>query len=96
MASEALWHLLGGMDSEWRPRFLKYKPKYARVEPTPHWFLQRPWDGRVLDPTADQFHYLPRYAEAVHVPFLTREPSRRARIVIDRVVEALGIEPSSG
>ena len=77
VASEALWHLLGGYKSVWRPTFIRH-------EATPHWFLRGP-QGAVLDPTAEQFATPVPYAEGIGKGFLTGQPSKRARIVIDRV-----------
>lgn len=76
VAAEALWYLLGGRASGWRPTS-------GRVGGEPHWWLAGP-GGEVLDPTADQFDDgaidgpVP-YAAGVGRGFLTREPSARAR-----------------
>ena len=73
VASEALRALLG-------PR---YRPATVRHEGAVHWFLRGPHG--VVDATADQFSRPPTYAAASGRGFLTREPSRRARILLDRI-----------
>ena len=75
IASEVLWHALGGMRSVWRPAFMRW-------EGAPHWFLRSICTGTVLDATRDQFHQPPAahdYACARGCGFLTRAPSMRAR-----------------
>jgi len=80
-ASEALWHLLGGMGSDWRP-VVGNHPEYG-----PHWWLVNS-AGERLDPTAEQFSDLgttPPYEHGGKKGFLTREPSARAAEIIRRV-----------
>ena len=77
VASEALYHLMGGSRSGFSPTFVRH-------EDAPHWFL-RGKDGRVLDPTAGQFRTPVPYSKGVGKGFLTKAPSRRAQVVIDRV-----------
>jgi hypothetical protein len=74
VASEAAWHALGGKASGWTPCTLRH-------EGGPHWFLRHA-DGRVLDLTAGQFTTPVPYAAARGCGFLTREPSKRARVVL--------------
>ena len=76
VASEALFHLLGGKLAGWTPCFLRH-------EGQPHWFL-RHVDGQVLDPTAGQFTATPDYSLGTGKGFLTRSPSRRAQQVINQ------------
>ena len=77
VASEAVYHLLGG-----KPAGLK--AMFVRHEGSPHWFLVDS-NGIVLDPTADQFETIPPYHEAKGIGFLTKEPSKRCRKVLDRI-----------
>lgn len=78
VASQALWHLLGGKRSGYTPQ----------VGPAPgggtHWWLRQDRTGRVLDPTASQF---PRYDynQGTGKGFQTQKPSKRAAVLIDRV-----------
>ena len=79
VASEALYHLLGGLTGPWKPMFL-------RVGRTPHWFLKNKVTGEILDVTVDQFgkSVLP-YRAAIGRGFLTKRPSRRAQDLINRL-----------
>lgn len=76
MASEAAYHLLGGKTAGWTPMFVRH-------EGSPHWFLRGP-GGKYVDITASQFKTPVPYEKGVPKGFLTRDPSRRARTVIDR------------
>jgi 8-oxo-dGTP pyrophosphatase MutT (NUDIX family) len=78
VASEALYHMLGGKATGWKPMFINH-------EGGPHWFIQHEATGQVLDPTAAQFETSVPYRQAVGKGFLTAQPSKRAQIVIDRV-----------
>ena len=73
VASEALFHLLPGM-----------KPQFIRHGGQPHWFLLDP-EGNVVDATASQFGTPVPYENAKGKGFLTKEPSRRARTLMERV-----------
>jgi hypothetical protein len=80
-ASEALYHMLGGAASGLRP---------ARGQDSNgvvHWWLKSK-DGRIIDPTATQYTSIglnPPYAAGKGGGFLTKDPSRRAQTIIDRV-----------
>jgi len=78
VASEALFHALGGFESEWRPYFLKTNGE-------PHWFLKNKGTGEILDPTSQQFMWNLDYNKAKGKGFLTRYPSRRAKEVLRRI-----------
>ena len=75
-ASEALYHLLGGKDAG-------YTPATLSVGPITHWFLRGP--SGVVDPTAGQFPFSLDYGKGRGRGFLTRQPSKRAAIIISRV-----------
>lgn len=85
VASEALYHMLGGKASGWTPMFIRH-------EDAPHWFLKNR-SGKVLDPTASQFHTPVPYDKGKGKGFLTAEPSKRAKTVIDRALKSLGQTP---
>jgi hypothetical protein len=78
VATQALWHLMGGAQSGYTPH----------SGPAPggdtHWWLVQQKTGKVLDPTSSQF---PRYdyAKGTGRGFLTKDPSQRARVVMSRV-----------
>lgn len=77
VASEALYHLLGGKEAGWKPVGLQH-------EGGPHWWLANA-DGRVIDATADQFDSAVPYAEGRGQGFLTRQPSERAEVALLRL-----------
>ncbi len=85
VTSEALFHLLGGKDSG-------YKPCTVRHEGFVHWFLVRLVKTQmgviktIIDPTSSQFKRLPPYHLARGRGFLTKAPSRRARAMMDSMV----------
>lgn len=80
VASEALWHLLGGQKSGLRPMQLEH-------EGVSHWWLEGPRGG-VYDLTAAQFRTPVPYEEGQHRAFLEPTPSRRARTVLRRARRA--------
>jgi len=57
---------------------------FINHEGAPHWYLIHQ-NGRIYDPTFDQFDSIPRYLSGKGKGFLTRQPSKRAQIVMDRV-----------
>ena len=61
-----------------------WKPMFIRHEGEPHWFLMNEYAGEILDPTAAQFRTPVPYEKAKGKGFLTRTPSKRAQIVIER------------
>lgn len=75
VASETLWHLSGCTLSVCQ----------VEHENNSHWFLRDEQTGAIYDPTADQFATPPPYASARRRAFLTRQPSKRAAILISRV-----------
>ena len=78
VASEALFHMLGGLDSGW------YSCQ-GRVEGVSHWWLENE-RGDVLDPTGAQFERVPDYLMAGQPRgFLTRQPSARAFELLRRL-----------
>jgi hypothetical protein len=62
-----------------------------RHEGEPHWWLVDA-DGDVLDLTAEQFSTPVPYERGVGIGFLTREPSKRARVAMGRAVAAVAAE----
>ena len=83
VASEALWHLLGGRDSGWTPQVLTHERWPEGLGPgETHWYLRN--GGEVLDPTAEQFEGSAPYDQGKGCGFLTREPSKRAQKLIER------------
>lgn len=76
VAAEAAYHILGGEKSD-------FKPCVMHVGEDTHWFLKND-KGQIFDPTWDQFETPPDYNLGTGKGFLTKEPSKRARELIDR------------
>jgi hypothetical protein len=80
VASEALWHLMGGKGSG-------FVPHVGRVDGKTHWWVVGP-DGTVWDPTFDQFaepvDYSNGHGSGFGVP--GGGPSKRARELLRRVM----------
>ncbi len=81
VASEALYHLIGGKSAGWTPMVVRH-------EGTTHWFLRHE-SGKIVDITASQFKTPVPYGLARGCGFFTREPSGRAAEVIRRVTALL-------
>lgn len=75
VASEAIWHLLGGKSS-------RYQPHRIVHEGQPHWYLMS--DTDVIDVTACQFRSRVPYKDGKRRAFITGRPSRRARLLMAR------------
>jgi hypothetical protein len=82
VASEVLRHLLG---NRWLPMFIKH-------EDESHWFLRHSETGEVLDMTESQFKTPVPHGLGRRQAFLTKKPSKRAQIVIDRIKRAGSID----
>jgi hypothetical protein len=57
---------------------------FIRHEGEPHWFLERD-DGVVVDITQSQFRKAVPHHKAEGKGFLTKRPSKRARLVMARM-----------
>lgn len=85
MASEALYYILKREDAEWFP------VRARDAEGIVHWWLENP-QGEILDPTSDQYFELgktPPYDKGKRGGFLTKDPSKRTRVLLSRVEEDL-------
>lgn len=60
------------------------RPCYIKHEGSSHWFLMD-GSGTIIDPTWDQFETPVPYEKGIGKGFLTRGPSKRARIVLERL-----------
>jgi hypothetical protein len=80
VASEALYHLLGGKRAGWTP----VRTSMGRDT---HWWLRHK-SGLILDVTKSQFrgHVEPIYETGRGAGFLTKRPSRRARKLMKELV----------
>lgn len=82
VASEALFHFRGGSASGLVPQVLRH-------EGGTHWYLKDSKSGRVYDLTAEQFKSSPPYEMGRGCGFLTRKPSKRAAMLMERVEKRL-------
>lgn len=81
VAAEALYYLL--KDKSWKPMVASYRENNRKAT---HWWLEHRLSGEIADPTKEQ--YLPGnppYEIGRGSGFLTKQPSKRARTVIERV-----------
>lgn len=78
VATEAYYHLVGGASSGFVPQRITH-------EGGTHWYLKHRVTGKIVDLTAGQFRTAVPYENGVGCGFLTRLPSKRAVIVIQRV-----------
>lgn len=78
VASEALYHMMGGPDGDWVPQVIRH-------ENDTHWYLKHRESGEILDPTAGQFKTPVPYEKGRGSGFLTRQPSKRAQELINRI-----------
>lgn len=78
VASEALYHLMGGRKSGWVPHNIKH-------EGDQHWYLKNKETGEIVDPTAGQFKTPVPYHLGRGKGFLTAEPSKRAAQLIAKI-----------
>ena len=82
-ASEALYHLLAGKKSGWKPMQMTLSGAFCGS----HWFLKHS-SGLILDASKRQFSvpggkgYKPNYNKARGRGFLTKRPSIEARRLI--------------
>lgn len=87
VASEVLFYALGPED--WQPMSGTYDRNGKEAQ---HWWLVHKTTNRILDATSDQFwndeQLRMLYEEGKPRAFLTKKPSRRARILIDRILRA--------
>jgi len=81
IAAEALWYLLGC--NNWKPMCASYKDKHGKAT---HWWLEHKKTREIADPTKEQyFPDNPPYHMGKGIGFLTKHPSKRAMIILERV-----------
>jgi hypothetical protein len=85
IGAEALYHLI---DKEnYDVYYAVYNDEGGRAT---HWWLQNKNTGEILDPTKEQYTHFdlkPPYMLKRRGMFLTKQPSARAKIVVDKVNE---------
>lgn len=85
IASEAIYHLCGGKN-EWS--------SFTGRDHTggTHWWLKNKNSGEIIDPTQEQYLFLghkPPHESGRSCGFLTREPSKRAKVLIERILSII-------
>ena len=75
IATETFYHLWGKKNG--------YKPYYIKVENKVHWFLKKNHD--IIDLTKNQFNFKLNYKNAICCGFLTKNPSRRSKLLISKI-----------
>ena len=79
VASEALYHLLGGKAAGWTPM-------HMQTPTDSHWFLKHS-SGLIVDPTASQFlNCTLNYSAARGRGFLTKLPSMKAALLMQKIL----------
>ncbi|MCA9718079.1 MAG: hypothetical protein KC468_25635, partial [Myxococcales bacterium] len=76
VASEAIWHMLGGAESAYQPHRIVHERRS-------HWYLMNP-SGSVIDVTVGQFRRCPPHESGARRAFLHPTPSKRAKLVLTR------------
>ena len=96
-AVEAIYHKFG--------KFNGFTPKYLTSKDFPeglpkgdtHWFIQNNKTGEVIDPTSQQFGKTPiPYEKGTGAGFLTKEPSKPAKKILERLGTEKVIKTPSG
>jgi hypothetical protein len=77
VVSEVAYYLLGGKESGWTPQHINHIGRS-------HWYLKHE-SGAILDLTASQFHTPINYEEGKGKGFMTKEPSKRAKMLMRRM-----------
>lgn len=79
VATEALYYSLSENQRNY------YKPYYLKVDGITHWYLMNDDLNDILDPTYDQFEEIIDYSSGVRAGFLTKTPSKRTLILLNRI-----------
>jgi hypothetical protein len=77
LASEVCFHMVGGKEAGFKSMFIRH-------EGGPHWWIKGP-KGEILDVTVSQFETPVPYEQSRGKGFLTRQPSKRAITLMQRV-----------
>jgi hypothetical protein len=87
IGAEAAFHLLGGRKQKIQSFVITHKWWQQGLAPgETHWFLKNK-NGQIIDPTKNQFGKLKiNYDAGKACGFLTKQPSKRCKILIERVL----------
>jgi hypothetical protein len=79
VATEAAYHLLSNKNK------MVYKPAILNINGDTHWFLKNILDHTIIDITRDQFDFIPNYNDSRGCGFLTKKPSKRTTILLNKI-----------
>jgi len=82
LVSEVLFHLFGGKDSGWMPRRLTFELDSNKIT---HWWIENPECSIIIDATSSQFDFKINYENGQYCSFLTKNPSKRCKIILDKI-----------
>lgn len=83
VATETLYYLI---DDDERAN---YKPQRLKVDGDTHWYLVNTTTNEIIDITKDQFDFDLPYEDSINCFFLTKTPSKRSLILINRIYEKI-------
>lgn len=92
VAAEAMYHLLS------KKQKTLYKPHRLKINGTTHWYLMYKGQSGVttiLDATYDQFNFMPKYEKGIGCGFLTKQPSKRTSILLNRIKNGSRLRPKN-
>jgi hypothetical protein len=81
IATETLYYLLNDEEK------YKYTPAILHVNNATHWFLKNKFTNEIIDITKEQFDFELDYSKSKNCSFLTKFPSKRTLILINRIYE---------
>lgn len=81
VATEVMYYL---MDEKIKS---EYVPSTLKVNNITHWFLKNKINGHIIDITKKQFNFNLDYTKSINKGFLTKFPSKRALILINKINE---------
>lgn len=84
VATEAIYYLLDDDDKKY------YIPSILKINNITHWFLKNRITGDIIDPTKKQFDFIIDYTKSRNSSFLTKKPSKRTLILLNRIYEKIG------
>jgi len=85
VATETLYYLLPDKDKS------NYTPAILKINGDTHWFLKNKINKTIIDITQNQYSHVLDYHTSRNAAFLTKNPSKRTLILINRIYENTGI-----
>jgi len=81
VATETLYYLLNDKER------CNYIPAILHINNITHWFLKNKITGEIIDITKEQFNFELDYSKSKNHFFLTKFPSKRTLILLNRIYE---------